>query len=380
MRKIFLTILTIYTNSQTTCLRISQVGAASYFKVFLLSWGPCFYVQRFNFKVCQVTGAAFQSTYRNIQGAEQIYSVLPQFIKPHRALFWFADNDHFLLFELMDTVNTSLLQTMSSFFFTEAWRIACQSFWKFFFRNDLVDEFTDHRMLTGTDQIQVFAFDLVHHSIHLCEAHNTCYNIAADHERRYTISKASIDHEVTGICNNCRMKSCNISHQIVKAITCNTSCTVQINSVKAFHNICMIWNFKIRNYWFTEFFNFNIFTVVFTNRYRRINDVRDNHHIFKKLFFYFFFSCRKFINTCTGCSNLFLNFFCFITFSLCHQRTDLFGSFISFCSQSFNFLFDLSVFFVQFNNLINQFQFIVLEFVSDILFNDFRIFSHKFDV
>ena len=116
------------------------------------------------------------------------------------------------------------------------------------------------------------------------------------------------------------------------------------------------------------------------DRYRRIDNVWNNHHVFEKFFFYFFFSCRKFINTCTGCSNLFLNFFCFITFSLCHQRTDLFGSFISFCSQSFNFLFDLSVFFVQFNNLINQFQFIVLEFVSDILFNDFRIFSHKFNV
>ena len=60
------------------------------------------------------------------------------------------------------------------------------------------------------------------------------------------------------------MKSCDISHQIVESVTCNTSCAVQINSVKVFHNFCMIWNFVIRNNWFTKFFNFNILAVVFT--------------------------------------------------------------------------------------------------------------------
>ena len=76
-----------------------------------------------------------------------------------------------------------------------------------------------------------------------------------------------------------------------------------------------------------------------------INDVRDNHHIFKKLFFYFFFSCRKLINTCTGCSNLFLTSSASSRFPVPSAPICLEVLF-SFCSQSFNFLFDLSVFFV----------------------------------
>ena len=142
------------------------------------------------------------------------------------------------------------------------------------------------------------------------------------------------------------MKSCNISHQIVEAITCNTSCAVQINSVKVFHNLCMVWDFIIRNYRLAESLDFYVFAVIFSNRYGRIDNVWNNHHVFEKFFFYFFFSCRKFINSCTGCSNLFLNFFCFFAFSLSHQSTNLFGDFISFCSESFYFLFDFSIFFV----------------------------------
>ena len=235
-------------------------------------------------------------------------------------------------------------------------------------------------MLTCSDQIQILTFDLVHHGIHLCKAHNACYNVASDHERRYTVSKSTVDHEVTRICDNCGMKSCDISHQIIESVTCNTSCAIQIDSVKAFHNICVIWNFIIRNNRLTKFLDFYVFTVIFTNRYRWINDVRDNHHVFEKFFFYFFFSCRKLINSCTRCSHLFLNLFCLFTFALTHQCADLFGNLVSLCSESFYFLLDLTVFFVQFDNLVYQFQFAVLEFVSDILFYNFRIFSHKFNV
>ena len=74
MSEIF-TVFTVYTDFQSSGLCITQVRAASYFEVFLLSWRPCFYVDRFHFQVSQVTGAAFQSTNRNIQSTEQFYGV-----------------------------------------------------------------------------------------------------------------------------------------------------------------------------------------------------------------------------------------------------------------------------------------------------------------
>lgn len=64
---------------------------------------------------------------------EQIYSVLPQLVKPHLGIFRLAHNDHFLLFELMDSVYASLFQTVCAFFLTEARRIAGQSLRQLFF-------------------------------------------------------------------------------------------------------------------------------------------------------------------------------------------------------------------------------------------------------
>ena len=53
----------------------------------------------------------------------------------------------------------------------------------------------------------------------------------------------------------------------------------------------------------------------------------------------------------------------------------LFGDFVSFCTKCFYFLFDVTVFFVQLDDFINQLQFLILEFISDILFYNFRVFS-----
>ena len=126
----------------------------------------------------------------------------------------------------MDSVYASLFQTVCAFFLTEARRIAGQSLRQLFFRNNCVDKFTDHGMFGSTDQVKIFAFDLVHHSIHFRKAHNACYNIASDHERRYTVGKASVNHEISCICDNCGMQSCNIAHQIVETVSCNLSCAV----------------------------------------------------------------------------------------------------------------------------------------------------------
>ena len=280
----------------------------------------------------------------------------------------------------MDTVNTSLLKSVSTFLFTEAWRIACKCFRKLFLRNDLVNEFTDHGMLTCTDQVKILTLDLVHHSVHLSKAHNTCNNVASDHERRYTVSKSTIDHEISCVGNYCGMKTCDVSHQIIESVTCNTSCAVKIDSVKALHDICMIWNFEIRNNRLTEFLDLYVLAVIFTDRYRRIDDVRDYHHVFQKLFLNLFLSLGKFLDTCSGCSNLFFNLFCLFSFSLAHKSTDLFGDLVSLSTESLNLLLNLSVLFIKFENLVNQLQFAVLELVADILFYNLRILSHKLNV
>ena len=78
----------------------------------------------FTFRSARSPEQHSKRTYRNIQGTEQVHSILPQLIEPHLAVFRIAYNDHLLLFKLMDPVNASLLYAVSALFLTEAWRIA----------------------------------------------------------------------------------------------------------------------------------------------------------------------------------------------------------------------------------------------------------------
>ena len=171
------------------------------------------------------------------------------------------------------------------------------------------------------------------------------------------------------------MKSCDISHQVVKTVSRNFSGAVQIQTVKAFHNIRMIRNLKIRHCRLAVSLNFYILTVIFSNRNRRINDVWNGHHDFFNLFFYFFFLSGKFLYSLGVGSYFFLRLFSLFLFSFFHQAADHFRNFISFCSQAFYFLFDLSVLLIQIDDLVYKGKFTVLEFIPDILFYDFWIFS-----
>ena len=182
----------------------------------------------------------------------------------------------------------------------------------------LVDIFTYHRMLTGTDKIEVLALDLVHHGIHLCKAHNAGNNFASDHERRYTVSKTSVDHKIPGVRNNCRMKSCDVTHQVIETVTCNTSCSIKVYTMEFFHDLCMIRDLKIRYLGLTKTLNLNVFAVILTYRNRRIDDVRDDHHsllnLFLKLSLLFIKSCQ-FISKL---GNLFLSLFSLSLLALSH--------------------------------------------------------------
>ena len=178
----------------------------------------------------------------------------------------------------MDAVYASLLDAVSALLFTETRRIAGQCLRKLFLRNYGINEFTDHRVLAGTDQVKILSLDLVHHRIHLIETHNAGYNIAADHERRDTVGKSTVNHEISCICDNSRMKSCDIAHQVIETISSYLSGTVQIDAVKFLHNLGVVRDLEIRYNRLAEALDLYVLAVVFTDRNTRINDVRDGHH------------------------------------------------------------------------------------------------------
>ena len=139
-------------------------------------------------------------------------------------------------------------------------------------------------MLGCTDQIEVFTLDLIHHGIHFFKTHNTGNHVRTDHKRWYTVGKSTVNHEVSCIRDHCRMQSCNVSHQIVEAVSSNLSSALKINAVKAFHDICMIWNLKIRNDRLAKLLDLDVAGIVLADRYGWINDVWNVHHDLCNLF------------------------------------------------------------------------------------------------
>ena len=280
----------------------------------------------------------------------------------------------------MNTVNASFFNTVCAFFLTEARAVACQCLRQVFCFIQRVDKFTNHGMFGCTNQIQVFAFDFIHHCIHFRKAHNTCYNVGTNHEGRNAVFEASANHEISCVSQNCGMQTRDVAHQVIEAIACNLSCAIQINTVEGFHNICVIRNFKIGNNGFAESFYLYVFAVILTNGNGRVNDVGNGHHDNLDAFLNLFFSCGKGFYAFCVCANLCFYLFGFVLFALCHQRTNLLGKLISLRSQCFNLLLNGSVFLIQHQNLIYQRQLCILKFFADGFRYDIRVFSYKFNV
>ena len=127
MRQVGFSVLTLDANSQATGLSIRKVGTGADFKIFFQSWGPGLNVAGFDLQICQIAGTAFQLSDRNLHAAEQLYGKTPHFFIPGHGIFRSADNDHFLFLKLMNSIDSTLFNAMSTLLLSEAGRLAGQS-------------------------------------------------------------------------------------------------------------------------------------------------------------------------------------------------------------------------------------------------------------
>ena len=62
------------------------------------------------------------------------------------------------------------------------------------------------------------------------------------------------------------MESCDIAEQIVEAIAGNAACRIHVDSMKLFHDLCMIRNRIIRDNRITEPLKLDILRVILADR------------------------------------------------------------------------------------------------------------------
>ena len=226
--------------------------------------------------------------------------------------------------------------------------------WKSLFLHDCIDILTNHGVLRSTDEVEVLALNLVHHSVHFSKAHNACNNVASNHKWWHAVGKASVYHKVTSVRNNCAVESCDISHKVIEAVACNLSCSVKVDTVKLFEDICVIWNFKIGNNRLAELFKLNVFGVVLTDWHAVIDDIRNNHHILSELFFKLRFLDFKSSKLVSILSNLLLSLLSFFLLTLSHQAADFLGNLVSVGTKLISLSLGSTKLSVESNNLINE--------------------------
>ena len=176
------------------------------------------------------------------------------------------------------------------------------------------------------------------------------------------------------------MQSCDIAHQIVETVSCYFSGAVQIDTVEFLHDLGVIGNLEIRNNGLAVFLDLHVLAVIFTDRYGRIDDVRNDHHSGQDSCLQLFFLCFQLRKSLCICIDLFLHRHGFFFLTLAHQFTDFFGNLISVGAQIICFFLCSSALCIQLDYFIYQRKLFILEFFPDIFFYHFRIFSYKFNI
>ena len=380
MCKVFAAVLSLHADLQAARLCVSEIRAGADFKILLLSRRPRLDVERLHLQVREIAGAALKRADRNLHRAEQIDGILPELIEPVGAVLRLADDDHLLLLELMDAVHASLLDAVRAFLLAEAGRIAGERERQLLLRNHLVDEAADHAVLRRADQVEVFSLDLVHHGVHLIEAHDAGHDVASDHKWRHHIGESSSDHEVSRVSDHCGMKPRDVAHQIVEAVSGHAAGGVEVDAREAGHDVRVIGDLKIRNERLAEFLDLHVFRIIFSDRDGRIDDLRNHHHALPDLFLDFLLFLFKLVDAGALSCDLLFDRHRLVLLAFLHEASDLLRGLVPLRLQRLYFLLDLTVPLVKGNHFVHERQLLILKLFADILFDGFRVLSQKLNI
>ena len=178
----------------------------------------------------------------------------------------------------MDAVHAALLDAVRAFFLAEAGRIGRHRLRELILGEDLVDVAADHGVLARADQIEILALDLVHHGVHIRLAHDALDDVAVDHERRDAVGKALVDHEIARIGQHGLVQPRDIAHEIVKTVAGDAARGVEIDAVKALHDLRVVRDREIRHDGVAKALHLNVAAVIRAERHARVDDLRDGEH------------------------------------------------------------------------------------------------------
>ena len=285
----------------------------------------------------------------------------------------------------MDAVDATLLDAVGTFLLAETGGVGGKGLGQALSRQDLVNEPADHGVLAGADQVQVLPFDLVHHAVHVCLAHNALHHVAVDHEGGDAVGEALVDHEVPAVGQHRLMEPGNVAQQVVKAAAGDPPGGIQVNAVEGLHDIHVVGNGEVGDFTCSEPLDLYIFAVILADGHGGIDHLGDQQHIVMELFLQL---RLLFLQLCQAV-RLFLHLLLDslglrqlggVLFGLAHQHADLLAECVSVGAELIRLRNGGPALGVQVQDFVYQGKLGILKLLFDIFTDGIRILPDKFDI
>ena len=274
---------------------------------------------------------------------------------------------------------------MGALLLAEAGRVAGQRQRQLGAVQRLVDKAADHAVLGRSDQVQVLALDLVHHGVHLREGHDALHHVAVDHKGRDHVGKALVDHKVAGVGQHRLVQAGDIAQQVVEAVARHAAGGVQVDAVKALHDVHMVGDGVVGHHRLAKTLHLDVMAVVGADGHAGVDHLGDLvHDLLDAGLQLILAGLQLFQPVGLGGDLLFdllgLGGLGRVLLGLAHQRADLLGQLVAVGAQAVALADDGAVLGVQRDDLVHQRQLGVLEFLFDVLLDLVGMLPDKTDI
>ena len=192
--------------------------------------------------------------------------------------------------------------------------------------------------------------------------------------------EAAPDHEVAGVGEDAGVQARDVAEEVVEAVSGHAAGAVQVDAAEAFHDVRVVRDLEIGHDGLAEAFELDVFRVVLSDGHGGVDDVRDDHHGLQEFFLDAHFLGGKFVDARGVAGHFGLDLFGLVLLALPHQLADLLGDGLAFGAEGLDLGLDLAVALVELQDLVDEREFAVLEFLADVLADGVRVLAYEFDV
>ena len=213
----------------------------------------------------------------------------------------------------------------------------------------------------------------------------TLDDVAVDHKRRDAVGKALVDHEIARIGQHGLVQARDIAHEVVKSVAGDAARGVEIDAVKALHDLRVVRDREIRHDGLAEALHLHVAAVVRAERHARVDDLRDGEHDLVDLGLEFLLLLFKLGQTRRLRRDLCLDGLGLfelgrVLFRLPHEHADLFRQAVALSAQIRRLVDGGAVGLVELDHFVDERELGVLKFFADVFPNEIGVFADQSNV